>query len=222
MTDYNEIWLQSMDILINKKIESIRFDETINAVITNADKAEYGEYTVSTGAASFKAYSNDAKYVLNDKVMVTIPQGNYDNTKFIIGRQPSKENQNKPLSYVSPMTQIIDLTGNLIDGEHFQGLIANNEEEEEVLWSAEGLNYLGYDRLGLQAQFRTYLSDLNTSSGNYGLAAIIGFDTGNENTDFSKRIELDSSNFFGDPYNFDTYYTQMEVFNINCLMNLFP
>ena len=223
MTDYNEIWLQSMDILINKKIESIRFDETINAVIINADKAEYGEYTVSTGAASFKAYSNDAKYVLNDKVMVTIPQGNYDNTKFIIGRQPSKENQNKPLSYVSPMTQIIDLTGNLIDGEHFQGLIANNEEEKEFeLWSAEGLNYLGYDRLGLQAQFRTYLSDLNTSSGNYGLAAIIGFDTGNENTDFSKRIELDSSNFFGDPYNFDTYYTQMEVFNIKLFNESFP
>lgn len=225
MTDYNEIWLQSMDILINKKIESIRFDETINAVITNADKAEYGEYTVSTGAASFKAYSNDAKYVLNDKVMVTIPQGNYDNTKFIIGRQPSKENQNKPLSYVSPMTQIIDLSGNLIDGEHFQGLIANNENEEEKefeLWSAEGLNYLGYDRLGLQAQFRTYLSDLNTSSGNYGLAAIINFDTGNENTDFSKRIELDSSNFFGDPYNFDTYYTQMEVFNIKLFNESFP
>lgn len=222
MTDYNEIWLQSMDILINKKIESIRFDETINAVITNADKAEYGEYTVSTGAASFKAYGNDAKYVLNDKVMVTIPQGNYDNTKFIIGRQPSKENQNKPLSYVSPMTQIIDLTGNLIDGEHFKGLIANSNEEEVELWHAENLNYLGYDRLGLQAQFRTYLSDLNTSSGNYGLAAIIYFDTGNENTDFSKRIELDSSNFFGDPYNFDTYYTQMEVFNIKLFNESFP
>lgn len=222
MTDYNEIWLQSMDILINKKIESIRFDETINAVIINADKAEYGEYTVSTGAASFKAYSNDAKYVLNDKVMVTIPQGNYDNTKFIIGKQSSKENQNKPLSYVSPMTQIIDLTGNLIDGEHFKGLIANSNEEEVELWRAENLNYLGYDRLGLQAQFRTYLSDLNTSSGNYGLAAIIDFDTGNENTDFSKRIELDSSNFFGDPYNFDTYYTQMEVFNIKLFNESFP
>lgn len=222
MTDYNEIWLQSMDILINKKIESIRFDETINAVIINANRAEYGEYTVSTGAASFKAYSNDAKYVLNDKVMVTIPQGNYDNTKFIIGKQPSKENQNKPLSYVSPMTQIIDLTGNLIDGEHFKGLIANSNEEEVELWHAENLNYLGYDRLGLQAQFRTYLSDLNTSSGNYGLAAIINFDTGNENTDFSKRIELDSSNFFGDPYNFDTYYTQMEVFNIKLFNESFP
>lgn len=222
MTDYNEIWLQSMDILINKKIESIRFDETINAVIINADRAEYGEYTVSTGAASFKVYSNDAKYVLNDKVMVTIPQGNYDNTKFIIGKQPSKENQNKPLSYVSPMTQIIDLTGNLIDGEHFKGLIANSNEEEVELWHAENLNYLGYDRLGLQAQFRTYLSDLNTSSGNYGLAAIIDFDTGNENTDFSKRIELDSSNFFGDPYNFDAYYTQMEVFNIKLFNESFP
>ena len=44
--------------------------------------------------------------------MVTIPQGNYDNQKIIIGKQATKDNT--PLVYKSPMENMVNLTNNII------------------------------------------------------------------------------------------------------------
>jgi hypothetical protein len=77
--DYAEELFNAVGILLDKKIESVKFDETIVATIVDASKADIGIYTVSTGNAKFIAYSVETVYRENDIVMVTIPQGNYDN-----------------------------------------------------------------------------------------------------------------------------------------------
>jgi hypothetical protein len=69
-------------------------------VVVDSSDADLGKYTVSTGSAKFVAYSTEPGYKVNDPVLVTIPQGNYDNQKIIIGKQV--DDTTTPMVYKSP------------------------------------------------------------------------------------------------------------------------
>lgn len=79
------------------------------------------------------------------------------------------------------------------------------------------LNLSGYSRIGLQAQVATYLGEYETVLGNYGLALQLFFKVPNlvdgKNT-FSKFVNFDSSEFFGNIYSFDSYRTQEVVYDL--------
>lgn len=255
--DVSENLFQAIDILIKKKIEAVRFDETVNATIIDASKSSLGQYLVSTGNAKFYAYSQETKYRKNDVVLVTIPQGDYNNQKVIIGKKVDKTNT--ALTYLSPFSQIIDISNNLIiDNSRFPiGIWANDERadsssykwdiseseftfndqntstsDKNPIWNrtfTPGLQ--GYTRLGIQAQFRTFLEELGTISGNYGLLLRLTFEYTNANesdtstteenqvTSWTKDIVFDSSSFFGNPYDYITYYTVEDVFDIKDFAN---
>lgn len=229
--DVSETMLQAVDILIKKRIESVRFDETIDATIIDASKSESGQYLVSTGSAKFWAYSQETKYRQNEKVLVTIPQGNYDNQKIIIGKKA--DNVDGSLPYRSAFSQIIDLTNNLIIGDQGEkGIWANKDDEYQwdvankefipdnisYIWklSATSAPLQGYTRLGIRAQFSTYLGQYNVITGNYGLALrlIFGYADGQAGS-FDKFVYFDSASFYGNPYNYLTYYTLEDVFDIS-------
>ena len=125
MADYAETLFQAVDILLNKKIEQIKFDQTIKATVIDTSKADIGEYLVSTGEAKFIAYSTETKYRENETVMVTIPQGDYNNQKIIISEYV--DNSNTPITVQTPFDSIIDLTNNII---------TTSEIEEEIgIWA---------------------------------------------------------------------------------------
>ena len=107
MADYAETLFQAVDILLNKKIEQIKFDQTIKATVIDASKADIGEYLVSTGEAKFTAYSTETKYRENETVMVTIPQGDYNNQKIIISKYV--DNSNTPITVQTPFVLISTL-----------------------------------------------------------------------------------------------------------------
>lgn len=129
MADYAETLFQAVDILLNKKIEQIKFDQTIKATVIDTSKADIGEYLVSTGEAKFTAYSTETKYRENETVMVTIPQGDYNNQKIIIGKYV--DNSNTPKAVITPFDSIIDLTNNLIKNDSFSSNLGN----EISLWA---------------------------------------------------------------------------------------
>lgn len=263
--DYAETLFQAMEVLIDKKIETVKFDETISAIITDASKASTGQYTVIANGASFIAYSTVTTYKKNDAVMVTIPQGNYQNQKMIIGKQV--DSSDTPLVYKSPLETIVNLSNNLISGEHEIGYYANGRKKENYPWPIDvkevnkvtfsDLNYAspppedngsfnnwdpiwvwpatpldelepqegendyafqGYSRLGISAQFSTWLDQYQTVTGNYGLVLEITFRymdaAENASSTFKKYVSLDSEDFFGNVYGFETYYTQAQVYNI--------
>ena len=227
--DVSETLFQAVDILIDKKIEAVKFDKTIEATVENANNANNGQYTVSSGAAKFIAYSYDTQYKENDVVLVTIPQGNFDNQKIIIGKKVSEMNES--MGYQSPFQNFINISNNLITTQTFFTPMQANSHNADYTWPIEEtnftvLNYIwcadysntplqGYTRLGLQAQFLTYLADYNTTSGNYGLALKITFQEISSGKIQSSFVFLDSNSFLGNPYNFETYYTQEEVFDIS-------
>lgn len=258
MADYAEVLLEAMDIISKKQIDAVSFDKTIEATIINTSKAADGIYTVAYGNSKFTAYSTETAYRENDVVMVTVPQGNFDNQKIIIGKKV--DDMNTPLVYKSPFQQIINVTNNLIEEDvgifgcwanggttlglendpgwnldvlDFKDSNAHTKPQATqqnpdpkyygLIWDSGDIFETQFTRLGLQAQFCTWLSEYNTTFGNYGLALQLTFkcvdipDPPTENdppNTFYKIVTFDSNGFFGDVYNFETYYTQETVFDL--------
>lgn len=243
MIDYAENLCEAMKIIFDKQIKQLSFDITIDATVVDASKAENGVYTVSHDGATFIAYSTDTSFKEKDVVMVTVPQGNYDNQKMIIGKQVDKNKEKKPITYQSPFSQITNLSGNLIYGNiEEKGLLANggigksgNEQTAAQIISIKELKSSdstlseeyqsnGYTRIGLRADFSTWLNEFNVVSGNYGLILTLKFKNPDitdpeENSTITAIYTFDSSEFFGDIYNFETYYNQEAIFDISDYSN---
>ena len=126
VNDIQESFLQSIEIVTDKLLQGLSYDKTIVCTITDDSKKENNEYTVSDGSVSFKAYSaTDVKYKKDESVYVNVPEGNFTNDKFIIGKKTNSEQ--KVYNYKEPFDQIIDLSGNLVESINDVRLIANGD-----------------------------------------------------------------------------------------------
>lgn len=173
--DYAEILFQSVDQIISERLKGISYDITDTVTIINTDYALNGKYEVSDGSATYYAYSSDTTYELDDVVYVTVPNGDYSQQKIIIGKYVA--DNDKPYVFQTPFQTIVDVTGNIITDKTISttGLVANNPADVKMtlLWQKnfkeinQPLN--GYTRLGLQAQFRSWLTELECAKGEYGL-----------------------------------------------------
>jgi hypothetical protein len=83
--DVIESILQAMDIVSNKNLNGVAFDETIECEIVDNSDAKNGHYWVSDGSTRFEAYSEKNSYAKGAKVLVKIPCGDYSATKYIEG-----------------------------------------------------------------------------------------------------------------------------------------
>ena len=109
--------------------------------------------------------------------------------------------------------------------------------ESVLLWEQnfeEG--YADFDRLGLQAQFRSWISAYNTVIGDYGLKLFLYSDMGktiktDENDENDEKnffdtlkiteIKFSSLDMYGNPYNFQSFMEQESVFDISGLGNIY-
>lgn len=233
-TDYSEILMQSMDILVAKRLSELQFDKTINCQITDTSAADKGEYEVTDGATTFTAYSRDVTYKTGDSVYVTIPNGDFDNQKQIVGKYVGP---GESLNYLSPLDSYVNITGDLCNFTSEASLLANREDvlvldkknniqtcetySKQVIWKAKIQNGKGFERLGIQADFKTRLKSLKTNNGNFGLCLYVTYiDKSNVNTEDSIKTAsfiLDSDDMYGNPYNFNSYFTQEKVFDISSI-----
>lgn len=79
--------IQAIEIIAKNLIANSGYDTTILCEVKEITDRTIGKYKVQSGVALFDAYSDNGEFALNEKVYVLIPQSNYDNTKFIIGRK---------------------------------------------------------------------------------------------------------------------------------------
>jgi hypothetical protein len=75
--------------------------------ITDDTNKEKGSYTVSDGSVTFIAYSEDTKYRKEDKVYITIPQGDFTQKKIIVGRYLESSEDEQGINYIAPIDRII-------------------------------------------------------------------------------------------------------------------
>lgn len=180
--DYADIICEAVDEIVSQRLKDISFDTTIECIIYDASEADQGKYICSNGSAKFIAYSENTKYKKDDAVLVSIPQGDYNKQKTIISKQVTDSTQS--INFQRPFDTIVDATSNLIKGDQGTSFLRANQNynntltEQDVtlleIWSRTFEEPLcGYTRLGLQAQFMTWLKSFKCREGNYGLMARI-------------------------------------------------
>lgn len=215
---------KSIDIIADKKLKELEYDKTITCSILDNKYASRGEYTVSDGATVFKAYADITTYQVGQYVYVKIINGDFSNQKLIIGKYTDDDTEY--YTYVSPMNSYLDITRNLIEKENTSSsILANGTTTEKLIWRVFDRNYKGYNKIGLRAGFRTWLSQYNLEQGNYGLHLYI---VSEEKTGTLTGVPsytlytctLDTNDFYGDVYKYETYYTQEKVFDISDIENI--
>ena len=222
--DYLESLFTGIDIILSQRLSDLSNDKTIVCTVVNNDNKKNGEYTVSDGSIQMKAYADSDKYNVNDQVLVKIiPNQDY---RYIEGRYTSNNSIN-PVTYVSPLSKALSVSGNFLESDMNTqwGIKANGAETivpiKEKLFDkddplakiqGEGL----YDTVLLKADFKTLFTQYNNLiNGKYGLKLIIYTKATQESTKYCENIvELDSSEMFGNPYNFIAYSTQGKVFKL--------
>lgn len=225
MDKISENLFMAIDTIIQSRISELNYDKTVICTITDNSERLKGLYKVKQyeGTAEFEAYSEIVSYKVGMQVYVTIPQGDYSQTKTIIGRYVSNNDQVKTVKYMEPFDNCLDVTGNLITGEPVTALLANGETKlSDVLWtwtSESGEDVEGFSRLGLSADFQALLNDYYPTSGSYGLLLEIHGETIDGKT-IPSTFLLDSSDMYGNPLYFDTYFNQQIIFDINEFRNI--
>ena len=178
--DIGETFCQAVDEIVQSRINAITFDKTINCTIIEDTDAKKGQYRVTDGSAKFYAYSAQTDYKKDDAVYVTVPNGDFNNQKIIIGKQITKNTS--PFLFTTPFDTIVDVSTNLIDikiEENNCWLRANDPSRPEILlWSKNfkenEQSLAGFTRLGILGSFRSWLNGLNCNSGEYGYKLILG------------------------------------------------
>lgn len=173
-------------------------DITIDGFIIDASRAKEGVYTVGSGYSQFTAYASTI-YKENDDVYVLIPGGDYNKSKLIVGRRMTEgsgaynviDELEDMAFFHSSDSSLIGFSGKTL------GIQANNNSVKEILIGTWEGSYAGVSRLGLAPTFTSYLKPLGIINGNYGIRLLI-----TDNTGAIERVEFDSSEYFGNPYNY--------------------
>lgn len=192
-------------------------DTTIKCHIINADNAEHGEYLVDDGVRKFIVYSDNKTYKAGEYVFVFMPGGNQNKEyRYILGKCISTDTPY--YTYVSPAETYVDITGNIIEDEISTDSSIKANGTDFIELCRFQCHYSGYDRLFLSADFMSWLSTYKLISGNYGIRLDVQYE---KQTTITSSISdvvnfyLDSDDMYGDPYAFETYYTQEGIFDIS-------
>jgi hypothetical protein len=113
---------------------------------------------------------------------------------------------------------VVNISGNLLGakGSEEYGILANGPEKSKLIWkqslSAEQFRNLQdsnvYNILILKADFKTLLYNYKYIEGSYGLLVeLLVRPSVDSSAKIRRVITLDSSEMFGNPYNFAIYAT---------------
>ena len=247
--NYGETLCEAMDIIAKERLASLQYDTTIICTIIDDSRKKEGVYKVSNGNANFDAYSSVTNYHKGNCVYVQIPNNDMNEQKIIVAKCIKGE-ENKPFIYQDPFSNLVDITGNLINGQVKGALVANevregNDETSLILWTynldsaialrkESGITLADYTRLGIKASFSTWLdafqinngsTTTHTTQGEYGLRlTVIGTTSevieGEEEKLVSRPLYLNVPEMKGNPYNFESYYEQEVVFDISGFLKI--
>ena len=220
MADNNisESLFKAIDIITSKRLTELEFDKTIIATITDTTNAAFGDYILTDGSTTFHAYSSDVSYKTGTNVYVTVPNGDFSKQKQILGKYVADE-ETSFYNYVSPFDKFVDITGDLCDEPQEVSLIANGTASEALITNIDIPAGKDFTRLGIKADFQAWLKNYNVIDGNYGIRIdVVSSEpttTTTNNLTRTYRFYLDCKDMIGNPYNFDSYYTQEKVFDFS-------
>ena len=125
MNNISENLFQSIDTIISQRLNEVQFDITVTGEVVDSSEAERGIYRVKSDNIEFSATGEPSRYVNGAQVYITIPKGNYNNDKIIVG--VVAKDVIAPLRYLRPMDYIIPFEKvNLSNINNFKETVAWN------------------------------------------------------------------------------------------------
>lgn len=182
---------------------------------------------VSDGAIKFDAYCDNTAYRVGQSVYVMVPKGDYSQQKIILGKYTAMNST--PFVYTEPLDTMIEIKGKSFTGTN--AMVANGTDLDAdtvtptvtKIYEASG-PFVGFDRLGISADFQVWLAPFDTAAGSYGLRLYLYTDETDTSTGESKEriysMTLSNSDMYGNPYNFEGFFTQSKVFDIGDINNI--
>lgn len=228
--DYGEILCAAVDQIITQRLQGLQYDITkLCTVVDNSDKNN-GRYIVSDGSARFEAFTQEKNYQNGNSVLVTIPNGDYNMQKIITGRVSTADTT--PFNYTPPMETMLKITNNVFDDNNAvrnsASLLANKDGKDGLIgpiYSVESNSnkFAGFTRLGITADFQSWLTGLDVVSGMYGLKILIyadGISAPGTVQNQVYELTFSSADMLGNPYQFESYFSQEKVFDISNITNI--
>ena len=77
---------QVIDRIATKRVENLQFDKTLTCQIVDDTNSAKGEYLVSNAGSEFLAYSENDSYKNENWVCVTVPNGDMNQQKIVVGK----------------------------------------------------------------------------------------------------------------------------------------
>lgn len=157
-----------------------------------------------------------------------VPKGDYSQQKIIIGKYTAMNST--PFVYTEPLDTMIEVKGESFTGT--RSMVANGTQPEVETASPTVVKiyetnkgpYVGFDRLGISADFQAWLEPFDTVAGSYGLRLYIYTDETDLSAGESQQriysMTLSNSDMYGNPYNFEGFFTQSKVFDISDINNI--
>lgn len=229
MSDFMDSIFESVKIIVNKELENLSYDTTIVCRIIDDSECKNGKYKVSDGNVSYVAYSEVQDYKSGESVRVVIPNNDYSRRKFIVGRY-GDEKDNIPITYVSSVDSIVNISGNIIDNESSNktyGITANGLKTEKIIWNKKFLNkeleYLQgsgiYNTLILKADFQTLMDSYKVTKGKYGLRVDLLINPIDYADIYIRQPlrEFTNEDMFGNSYSFNISSTQSIVIPLSSI-----
>lgn len=231
-TDYGEVFCKAVDTILSNRLDKLEFDVTkVCRIIDNTYKKQ-GKYIVTDDSAKFEAYSTIYDLMIGDNVLVNIPKGDYEKQKTILNKIMQEDDPNA-INFKSPLSSLLKFTDNELQPYNNQeySILANDESEivgnalitnrtveiAKIEWSED--SYVPYKRMGVGANFRTWLNSFRTVSGTYGLRFeffIVDSDGGKKS---AHSFDFNVRDMIGNPYNFEMYVHQEKTFDISRVEN---
>lgn len=213
---YAENIFDSVVTITENMLNKIAFDQTFACTVLEQDTEDKTKYRVSSGAMTFEAFSSDSskKYTKGATVYVTIPGGDYDNRKIIIGSASNKDLEKS--QYIDAYDQLLQSKNQTLQFNPQSPNILTNKAENAVfnISNIEDLipKYKAkYNRLGLKFKLdTTALRYSNTFSGRYGF--MIKFYDATPKEIFNLQIE--DQDLLGNTYALTPEFQQTISFEI--------
>lgn len=205
---YQENILQAVDMVVSQRLNEMSFDKTIVCKVEDDTNASKGEYTVSYQAMTMIAYAAnpEEEYNKGQQVYVTVPQGDFNLRKIIIGYVSPSEIPT--YLYTNPMKYLVSNEDDIIGLEPntlYNINLRDYSQESEDLPTIKYLCFSGDFKTDGEPDnpIQTYGINLNFTG--------VLKETGEE---IETSFTFDSSNFQGNPYQFNGYFRQEQLFDI--------
>ena len=226
MSTYTDQILDAVDILVNEKVSTLQFDQTIRATIKEVVDASIGKYKVSYQNSLLYAYSLniDNTYSVGTQVYIEIPSSDFNKDIIIVG--PVSKLGINYVAVVAPEDRVGIIGNNLINNTDEIAFCSYKESQSHLISGiSESEIYSLYkdkcDTLVLAANFKTALPiEQQIGGGNYGLKVKCtyvnsAYKTPDDNDIITREYIFNVDNMEGQPYKYTLGSRQVALFPID-------